>query len=106
MRGCKRGGALVARLGGHPYPALRQRSDSHPKASSKWRHIPAHARVTPVTARGLIKPVSPRLSYIVGSMSTAEKLGSLNAQQRKAVTHGEPVPGGKGYRAGPLLIVA
>jgi DNA helicase-2/ATP-dependent DNA helicase PcrA len=39
-------------------------------------------------------------------MSTAEKLGSLNAPQRKAVTYGEPIPGGKGFRAGPLLIVA
>jgi DNA helicase-2/ATP-dependent DNA helicase PcrA len=39
-------------------------------------------------------------------MSTAEKLGSLNAPQRKAVTHGEAIPGGKGFRAGPLLIVA
>ena len=39
-------------------------------------------------------------------MSTAEQLGSLNAPQRKAVTYGEPLPGGKGFRAGPLLIVA
>ncbi len=39
-------------------------------------------------------------------MSTAEKLGSLNAPQRKAVTYGEPIPGGKGFRSGPLLIVA
>ena len=39
-------------------------------------------------------------------MPTAEQLGSLNAPQRKAVTYGEPLPGGKGLRAGPLLIVA
>jgi len=39
-------------------------------------------------------------------MSTAEQLGSLNAPQRKAVAYGEPLPGGKGFRAGPLLIVA
>ncbi len=39
-------------------------------------------------------------------MSTAEKLGSLNAPQKRAVTYGAPVPGGKGFRAGPLLIVA
>jgi len=39
-------------------------------------------------------------------MSTAEQLGSLNAPQKRAVTHGEPLPGGKGFRAGPLLIVA
>jgi DNA helicase II / ATP-dependent DNA helicase PcrA len=39
-------------------------------------------------------------------MPTGEKLGSLNAPQRKAVTHGEPVPGGKGFRSRPLLIVA
>jgi DNA helicase-2/ATP-dependent DNA helicase PcrA len=39
-------------------------------------------------------------------MPTAEQIGSLNAPQRKAVTYGEPLPGGKGFRAGPLLIVA
>src|SRR5690349_3726643 len=39
-------------------------------------------------------------------MPTAEQIGSLNAPQRKAVTYGEPLPGGKGLRAGPLLIVA
>jgi DNA helicase II / ATP-dependent DNA helicase PcrA len=39
-------------------------------------------------------------------MSIAEKLGSLNSAQRKAVTYGEPLPGGKGFRSGPLLIVA
>jgi DNA helicase-2/ATP-dependent DNA helicase PcrA len=39
-------------------------------------------------------------------MSTPEQLGSLNAPQRRAVTYGEPLPGGKGFRAGPLLIVA
>jgi DNA helicase-2/ATP-dependent DNA helicase PcrA len=39
-------------------------------------------------------------------MSTTEQLGSLNAPQRKAVTYGEPLPGGKGFRAGPLLVVA
>jgi DNA helicase-2/ATP-dependent DNA helicase PcrA len=39
-------------------------------------------------------------------MSTAEQLGSLNAPQRRAVTYGEALPGGKGFRAGPLLIVA
>jgi len=39
-------------------------------------------------------------------MSTPEQLGSLNTPQRRAVTYGEPLPGGKGFRAGPLLIVA
>src|SRR3954465_13008520 len=39
-------------------------------------------------------------------MSTPEQLGSLNAPQKRAVTYGEPLPGGKGFRAGPLLIVA
>jgi DNA helicase-2/ATP-dependent DNA helicase PcrA len=39
-------------------------------------------------------------------MSTSDKLGSLNAPQRKAVTHGEPIPGGKGLRSSPLLVVA
>jgi len=39
-------------------------------------------------------------------MSTGEQLGSLNGPQRRAVTFGEPLPGGKGFRSGPLLIVA
>jgi DNA helicase-2/ATP-dependent DNA helicase PcrA len=41
-------------------------------------------------------------------MSTppASQLGSLNGPQRRAVTYGEPLPGGKGFRSGPLLIVA
>jgi DNA helicase-2/ATP-dependent DNA helicase PcrA len=39
-------------------------------------------------------------------MSTSEQLGSLNAPQRRAVTYGEPLPGGKGFRSGPLLVVA
>jgi DNA helicase II / ATP-dependent DNA helicase PcrA len=38
-------------------------------------------------------------------MTTTAHLERLNAPQRKAVTHGEPL-GGKGYRSGPLLIVA
>ncbi len=38
-------------------------------------------------------------------MSTTRHLDKLNAPQRKAVTYGEPLPD-KGYRAGPLLIVA
>src|SRR5438445_595313 len=38
-------------------------------------------------------------------MSTTTHLDKLNAAQRKAVTHGEALPE-KGYRAGPLLIVA
>src|SRR5579862_1660917 len=38
-------------------------------------------------------------------MPTTSHLEKLNAPQRKAVTHGEPLPD-KGYRAGPLLIVA
>ena len=40
------------------------------------------------------------------STSTPEQLGSLNAPQKRAVTYGEPLPGGKGFRAGPLLIIA
>jgi DNA helicase-2/ATP-dependent DNA helicase PcrA len=41
-------------------------------------------------------------------MSTppAQQLGSLNAPQRRAATYGEALPGGKGFRSGPLLIVA
>ena len=40
------------------------------------------------------------------STPTPEQLGSLNAPQKRAVTYGEPLPGGKGFRSGPLLIVA
>lgn len=39
-------------------------------------------------------------------MSTASHLERLNAPQRRAVTHGEPLPERKGLRSGPLLIVA
>ncbi len=39
-------------------------------------------------------------------MSTASHLEKLNGPQRKAVTYGDPVPDGKGFRAGPLLIIA
>src|SRR5436305_9854228 len=38
-------------------------------------------------------------------MATTVHLEKLNPAQRKAVTHGEALPE-KGYRAGPLLIVA
>src|SRR5881392_2109897 len=38
-------------------------------------------------------------------MATTAHLEKLNPAQRKAVTHGEALPE-KGYRAGPLLIVA
>jgi DNA helicase II / ATP-dependent DNA helicase PcrA len=38
-------------------------------------------------------------------MATTAHLEKLNAQQRRAVTYGEPLPE-KGYRSGPLLIVA
>ncbi|MBV8143957.1 MAG: ATP-dependent helicase, partial [Gammaproteobacteria bacterium] len=38
-------------------------------------------------------------------MATTSHLDRLNGPQRKAVTHGEALPE-KGYRAGPLLIVA
>jgi DNA helicase II / ATP-dependent DNA helicase PcrA len=38
-------------------------------------------------------------------MTTTAHLEKLNAAQRKAVTYGEPLPE-KGYRCGPLLIVA
>ena len=40
------------------------------------------------------------------STPTPEQLGSLNAPQKRAVTYGEPLPGGKGFRSGPLLIIA
>ena len=38
-------------------------------------------------------------------MTTTAHLDRLNAPQRKAVCHGEPLPE-KGYRSGPLLIIA
>jgi DNA helicase II / ATP-dependent DNA helicase PcrA len=39
-------------------------------------------------------------------MSTTSHLEKLNGPQRKAVTHGEPLPDSKGVKSGPLLIVA
>jgi len=39
-------------------------------------------------------------------MSTTSHLEKLNGPQRKAVTHGEPLPDDKGLSSGPLLIVA
>ncbi len=39
-------------------------------------------------------------------MSTTSHLEKLNGPQRKAVTYGEPLPDNKGYRSGPLLIIA
>ncbi len=39
-------------------------------------------------------------------MSTTSHLEKLNGPQRKAVTHGEPLPDHKGFKSGPLLIVA
>jgi DNA helicase-2/ATP-dependent DNA helicase PcrA len=38
-------------------------------------------------------------------MSTASHLAKLNGPQRRAVTHGEPLPE-KGFKSGPLLIIA
>src|ERR1700743_1557970 len=39
-------------------------------------------------------------------MTTTSHLEKLNGPQRKAVTHGEPLPNNKGWKSGPLLIVA
>jgi len=39
-------------------------------------------------------------------MSTTSHLDKLNGPQRKAVTFGAPVPENKGFKSGPLLIVA
>ena len=39
-------------------------------------------------------------------MATTAHLDKLNAAQRKAVSYGEPSADGKGYHAGPLLIIA
>jgi DNA helicase-2/ATP-dependent DNA helicase PcrA len=39
-------------------------------------------------------------------MPTSSHLEKLNGPQRKAVTFGEPLPDNKGFKSGPLLIVA
>lgn len=39
-------------------------------------------------------------------MATSAHLEKLNTAQRKAVTHGAPLPEGKGFACGPLLILA
>ncbi len=39
-------------------------------------------------------------------MPTTSHLDKLNGPQRRAVTHGEALPDNKGFKAGPLLIVA
>src|SRR5260370_40188986 len=39
-------------------------------------------------------------------MSTTSHLEKLNGPQRKAVTFGEPLPDSKGFKSGPLLIIA
>ncbi|MFT3906294.1 MAG: ATP-dependent helicase [Steroidobacteraceae bacterium] len=39
-------------------------------------------------------------------MPTTKHLERLNSAQKKAVTYGEPLPDGKGFKAGPLLVVA
>src|SRR6201996_9821519 len=39
-------------------------------------------------------------------MPTTSHLEKLNGPQRKAVSYGEPLPEGKGFKCGPLLIVA
>ena len=39
-------------------------------------------------------------------MPAVDPLAALNAPQRRAVTYGQPLPEGKGVRAGPLLVVA
>src|SRR5690348_11208451 len=39
-------------------------------------------------------------------MSTTSHLEKLNGPQRKAVSHGEPLAEGKGFKSRPLLIVA
>src|SRR5437762_7977508 len=86
--------------GAHTHRGREEKS--RPNSGSKRRHIPAPGRVTAVTAHPCSEPALTTPSYIVVSMSTSDKLGSLNAPQRKAVTYGEPLPGGKGHRSGPL----
>src|SRR5271170_8327692 len=49
---------------------------------------------------GVCRAYSP-----AATMATTAHLERLNAAQRKAVLHGEPLPE-KGYQSGPLLIVA
>ena len=46
-----------------------------------------------------------RLSYSCAPMATTAHLEKLNAAQRKAVSYGEATAG-KGFSAGPLLIIA
>ncbi len=46
------------------------------------------------------------LPYIRPVMTTTSHLEKLNGPQKKAVTHGEPLPNNKGWKSGPLLIVA
>jgi DNA helicase-2/ATP-dependent DNA helicase PcrA len=53
----------------------------------------------------------PPLSYSRNPMSTTQHLANLNNQQRRAVTIGQPlvdaaVPKAKGWRCGPVLVVA
>ena len=45
------------------------------------------------------------VDYISATMPAASHLQVLNAQQKKAVTYGEPT-GDRGWRAGPLLVIA
>src|SRR5262249_9370936 len=74
---------------------------------------PANCRVclSGFMTRILARATSARVRKgIVGTSTpmaamTTSHLDRLNAPQRKAVTHGEALPE-KGYRAGPLLIVA
>ena len=107
MRGCNRRSDACTRSRPDAHNPRAASADSlAAQSGSKRRHIPAgYGRDGRHGSRGA-GPNFNRLSYIVVSMSTAEQLGSLNAPQRKAVTYGEPLPGGKGFRAGPLLIVA
>ena len=44
--------------------------------------------------------------YSGRTMSTTSHLEKLNGPQRKAVTFGEPLPDNKGFKSGPLLIIA
>jgi DNA helicase-2/ATP-dependent DNA helicase PcrA len=70
------------------------------------RHAGGMRQVTKSKVWRATMVMSRRVSYIRRSMATAAHLTALNAAQRKAATFGEPIAGGKGFRSGPLLIIA
>src|SRR5690242_7777443 len=72
-----------------------------PSAEVQGLFVRLHAAIVTGSAADVGGGYSRRFAL----MTTTAHLEKLNAAQRKAVTHGEALPE-KGYRAGPLLIVA